>query len=265
MEYVFAVGFALVQAVTEFVPISSSGHLVLLHALFPQAIHNEALFDVVLHAGTLFATIAYFRQDIIRIARALLQQAVHHTASDDAKLGWLVLVSSVPAAAIGFFFEDIIEQVLRSPWVVVSMLVAVALAMLAVERVARQINDERRMGWRLAVGIGCAQALALVPGTSRSGATIIAGMAGGLKREAAVRFSFLMSLPIVAGATAVKVPDIAATTMPLGVLGIGFITAVGAGWFVIHYLMRYVRGHALDIFAYYRLALAAVVVLWLIA
>lgn len=264
MDFITTIIFALVQAVTEFLPISSSGHLVLLHAALPGISDNDLAFDVLLHAGTLLATILYFRSDIYRILLAVGRQAVGKGSSADARLGWLLLFASVPAAAAGFLFETMIENALRSPWVVVVMLVIVGIALLAVERLSRGTADEHAVGWRAALVIGCAQALALIPGTSRSGITIIAGIAGGLKREAAVRFSFLMSVPIISGATVKKLPDIMSGSGGLnGEALIGFVVAVAAGWIVIHYLLRYVRNHSLAAFAYYRFMLAAVVAGWL--
>lgn len=263
MEYASAILFALVQAVTEFVPVSSSGHLVLLHAGIPLATADDLAFDVLLHAGTLLATVLYFRFDIYAIIAAVARQLAGGGMDAEARLGWLVVLASIPAALAGLLFADSIAVTLRSPWVVVTMLVVVGIALLAIERFARGGGEATSVTWRSALGIGCAQALALIPGTSRSGITIIAGMAGGLRREAAVRFSFLMSVPIIFGATAKEFPAIVAggVNAPMAV---GFAVTVVAGWIVIHYLLRYVRNHSLAIFAYYRFALAAVVAVWLL-
>lgn len=267
MEYLSASLFAAIQAVTEFVPVSSSGHLVLLHAAFPAVADNELAFDVMLHGATLFATAAFFWREIGAILRALWAQVARGVPSAEARLGWLLVLGSVPAAIVGLVAEDYIERTLRSPWVVVGMLIAIAVGMLAVERRGADARaDEFAVTARAALLIGCAQALALVPGTSRSGITIIAGMALGLKREAALRFSFLLSLPIIFGATVKKLPEVVSGSGGFGgELVVAFAVAAVGGFVVIKYLLRYVRNHSLAAFAYYRLALAAVtaaVLLW---
>jgi len=265
LEHYFSIVIlSIIQGITEFVPISSSGHLVLLHNILPELKINELAFDVFLHTGTLLAVVVFFWSDLVKIfinwLRNLLKMNFRAT---EARLGWLLIISTIPAVAAGYFFEDLIEKNLRSNLVVAVMLVVVGLLFLLAEYYSKQQQVIIKLNWKNALFIGIAQAAALIPGTSRSGITIIAGMASKLKREDAVRFSFLISVPIVLGATIKKIPAISAAIFDGNLLSfsmsaiISFITA----YFVIKYLLIYLKNHSLNIFAYYRFVLATVILI----
>ncbi|MDP3970334.1 MAG: undecaprenyl-diphosphate phosphatase [bacterium] len=250
MEYIYTIILGVVQGITEFAPVSSSGHLVLLHEWFKLDLSSELVFDVALHAGTLFAIIVFFTKDII------------HYIKHSPKLLWLFVLSSIPAAIVGFFLEDIIDEKLRSVWVVVIMLVLVAIIFLVVERKARQRIVLDKIGWKQALTIGFAQMLSLIPGTSRSGITISTGMALGLSRVDATRFSFLMAIPIFLGVTGKKGIDLIQQPVSkheMFLILIGFVISFVVGMVVIRYLLVFFKRYSLRPFAWYRIVLAVVV------
>jgi len=265
MEYISVVLFSLTQAITEFVPVSSSGHLIVLHAWLPALPIDAVSFDVFLHGGTLLATVVFFRSDIVQLSRAWFTSLHRGMYDTTARLSWLLLLATIPAAFAGYFFESIIENTLRSPLIVALMLASVGVAFLVVEKTTAPRLNVESLRWPAALGIGCAQALALIPGTSRSGITIIAGMLAGLKREAALRFSFLLSVPIIMGANVKKiVPLWSGTTFSredFFVCTLGFLISFILGYFVIKYLLVFVKNNSLAVFAYYRFVLAAILLL----
>lgn len=266
MDFIIAIIFGIVQGLTEFIPVSSSGHLLLLHTLFPSfRVENAVAFDLALHVGTLCAVVAVFWREIVRLARAVVRfgdpslQEGRHTVG-------LILVATIPAGIVGVLFEEVIEQTLRSPWVVVTMLVVVALLFFWIERRTehqKNINasSERltRVRWKHALFIGFAQALALIPGTSRSGITIVAAMRAGLNRAAAARFSFLISIPIIAGAAITQLFEVAErglNTSELRLFLLGTLSSSVIGYLAIRFLLQYLSHHSLRVFAVYRIVLA---------
>lgn len=252
MEYIYTIILGLVQGITEFAPVSSSGHLVLLHELLPLNLSSELAFDVALHAGTLVAIVIFFAKDII------------HYVTKSQKVLWFLIISSIPAGIIGLLFESLIDDYLRSTWVVVVMLIIVGLWFFWVEKVAKPRLKVEDVSLNIALGIGFAQIAALIPGTSRSGITISVGMMLGLKRDEAARFSFLMVVPVLAGATLKKVYDlysIGINASEIELLAIGFFVSCMAGIMVIRYLLQFLKKYSLRPFAWYRLALALVVIL----
>ncbi len=264
MDYLVITILSIVQGITEFVPISSSGHLVILHNILPEIKINELTFDVILHLGTLLAVVVFFWSDLVKIFINWLKSLLNlKFEASEAKLGWLLIITTIPAGIIGYFFEDFIETSLRSNLVVATMLIVVGLLFLLAEKYASKNNNISKLNWKNALFIGIAQALALIPGTSRSGITIIAGMTTKLKREAALRFSFLMSVPIILGANIKKIPDVWPAILNHEILSfimsivISFVTA----YFVIKYLLIYVKNNSLNIFAYYRFVLAIIILL----
>lgn len=266
MEYFYALLFGIVQGLTEFLPISSSGHLVILHELITLDVQNELAFDVSLHLATMFAVTLFFAKDLVRYLRAFFAHLFHPDFGDiDQRMAWLLIAGSVPAGIIGLLFEETIENVFRSPIVVMVMLVAVALLFFAVERYARTHRDLSSTRFPDALIVGLAQAVALIPGTSRSGITIIAGMWRGLKRVDAARFSFLLSVPIVVaagvkqGAELIVSRDIASSE--LGIYLAAFFSAFVTGWLAIRFLLSFVQHHTLKSFAVYRILLALVLFL----
>ena len=220
-------------------------------------------FDVALHLGTLVAVISFFWRDLVRMTFAFGRSLRRRDLSDpDGRLAYLILASTVPAVLIGYFLEDFFETVVRSPWVVVFNLVLVGVLFIVGEATGRRNRRASNLTFPEAVSIGIAQAAALVPGVSRSGATITLGLFLGLRREEAARFSFLMSVPIIAGAGALQLGEVVAqgiNAYDTLLFGIGFVSSAFVGYLAIRFFIRYVANHSLRAFAYYRFVLAAVV------
>jgi undecaprenyl-diphosphatase len=264
-DYLAAAVFGVVQGLTEFLPVSSSGHLVLLHRYLAMPVADDLVFDVALHFATLLAVTWFFRRDIVRIAAAVIGGG--KGSEGEARLGWFLICATAPAAAAGAFFGDYLQDTLRSPAVVAVMLVAVGLLFLVAERAVPGEGELQDMTLPRALFVGLAQSLALVPGTSRSGITIVAGMAAGLAREAAVRFSFLLSIPIVFAATAAKAPSALAAGLEgegMALLAVAFACSLVSGLLAIRFLVRFSARRSLRVFAWYRFALAALVLLSLV-
>ena len=258
-DFVRAALLGLVQALTEFLPISSSGHLVVAAELFGDEL-NDLTFDVGLHLGTTAAVLLYFRRDWALFATSMQRDLRTHGGRVGAwrphsRLALLIALGSLPAFAVGAGFQLALEDGLREPVLVGVMLIAVGLVILVLDRAAqtRGLDD---LGARGALLIGVAQAAALVPGVSRSGATIAAARGIGLQREAAARFSFLLSAPVVVGAGVVLLGEalLGNEEVAWGPLLFGALVAAAMGLAVIRWLLAFVRGHSLAVFVWYRLA-----------
>jgi undecaprenyl-diphosphatase len=260
----------IVQGLTELLPISSSGHLILVpwSAEWTYLEENDRFnqtFDVALHLGTLVAVAAYFWGDIVRLVRAWLRTfGRRRIETPDERIAWFVVVATIPAGVVGLLGEDLIADHLGEPWQIAILLAAGALLLAWADR----FPQERAMGdlgLGHAVAMGFAQALALAPGVSRSGITITAGRLMGLDRDGAARFSFLLLLPTVLGAVVLKgVGDVLLGDLPDGWQGpflVGTLAALGSGLLAIDWLLGYVRRHTYDVFVWYRLVVAALVVL----
>lgn len=253
----------LVQGLTEFIPVSSSGHLLLLQEAF--GVTEAGLgFDVALHVGTLLALLAYFYKDIYELAIALIKP---RPMTRPARF---IAAATLPAAFFGIILQDAAETTFRSPLLVVFTLSGVAILMILAERLAAKqssLKDIKQVSLRQALFVGLAQAVALIPGVSRSGSTITAGLFAGLDRLAATRFSFLLAIPITLGAV-VKVATENETLNQIStdpdLFAIGIVTAFASGAVAIRFLLRFVAKHSLRTFAYYRLALAAVTLVVLV-
>jgi undecaprenyl-diphosphatase len=272
LELLEAILLGVVQGLTEFLPVSSSGHLLLGQYFLGMDKERFGLpFDVALHLGTLVAVIGFFWRDLLRMARAFARSLTargRNLADPNQRLAYLILASTVPAALIGYFLEDVFETAVRSPWVVVFNLVLVGILFIVAEAVGSRSRRADKLGFSEAIGIGLAQAAALVPGVSRSGATITLGLFLGLRREEAARFSFLMSAPIIAGAGCFQVAEVVSEGMASSevvMFGAGFVSSAVVGFLAIKFFMRFVAHHSLRAFAYYRFGLAAVVILLLLA
>jgi undecaprenyl-diphosphatase len=266
LEFLEAVLLGVVQGLTEFLPVSSSGHLLLGQYFLGLDQDRFGLpFDVALHLGTLVAVVSFFWRDLLRMARAFarsLSPGERNLADPDQRLAYLILASTVPAALIGFFLEGFFETAVRSPWVVVFNLVLIGVLFIVGEAVGAKTRRADKLRFVEAVGIGLAQAAALVPGVSRSGATITLGLFLGLRREEAARFSFLMSVPIIAAAGTLQLAEVAAQGMDRSqvlMFAAGFVSSAVVGYLTIRFFLRFVVHHSLRAFAYYRFALAAVV------
>lgn len=260
----------LVQAVTEFLPISSSAHLILAREVLDFQAVDGLTFDVALHMGTLLAVVVYFWGDLRALARGFLGSVARGTGPADpaGRLSWYVLAGCVPAGIVGFLFEKDIEDYFRHPAVIVVTLLLGAFLFLWVERKYRHEGDMHALTFKQVMAIGTAQSLALIPGVSRSGITIVVGMMCGLRREQAARFSFLMASPLMLAAGAKKMLDLVGepiTSSQWTVLAVGVATSAIAGWVVVRFLLDFLRRRGLDWFAYYRIALAIVITVVLLS
>lgn len=265
-EIVQAIVIGIVQGLTEFLPISSSAHLILLPRVlgWDDVLINGPEFVVMLHMGTLAALLAYFWRDVLRLLRAGWAALRERTLAGDPdrRLALVLLLSVIPAALFGLFFEDWIDSFFRDSILIVPFILVIGAAILwLAERLGTRERDLDQARLGDAAVIGVAQALALFPGISRSGITLAAGLFQGLRREAAARFAFLMGIPIIAGAGLWKTRTIVgggAGEVDLVVLAAGIIAAAVSGWLAIGFLLRYLRTHSTGVFIAYRLVAAAV-------
>lgn len=271
LELFQAILLGVVQGLTEFLPVSSSGHLLLGQYFLGLDQDRFGLsFDVALHMGTLLAVVSYFWRDLLRMALAFFRSFVHRDLTNDAdqRMAYLIIAATVPAALIGYFLEDFFEgNAVRSPWVVVFNFVLVGTLFIVGEAIGTRTRRASKLGFGEAVGIGFAQAAALVPGVSRSGGTITLGLFLGLRREEAARFSFLMSVPIIAGAGGLKVGEVISGGMSASqtlLFVVGFVTSAAVGYVTIRFLLNYLTSHSLRAFAFYRFAVAGVVTVLLL-
>lgn len=249
-------------------PVSSSGHLLLGQYFLGLDQDRFGLsFDVALHLGTLLAVVTFFWGDLLRLALAFvrsLDPRHWRFASPDRRLAYLILAATVPAAIVGYFLENFFASVVRSPWVVVCNLVIVGVLFIVAEAMGSRCRQASNMSFVGALGIGLAQAAALVPGVSRSGATMTLGLFLGLRREEAARFSFLMSVPIIAGAGVLQLGGLVSKGMDASEalpFAIGLSSSTIVGYLAIKSFIRFVADHSLRTFAYYRFGLATVVAL----
>jgi undecaprenyl-diphosphatase len=264
-----AIVLALVQAFTEFLPVSSTAHL----TLFPWLLGWQdpgLAFDVALHAGTLVAVLLYFFKDWLTLAlcgvglkypaNAPSEEVVQHK-----KLFWYMVIGTIPGGLLGALFERKIEDHFRTPYVIATSMIAIALVMWWADSKSRLTRPLVQSNVGDALTIGTAQALALCPGVSRSGITITAGLFRGFTREAATRFSFLLSTPLIAGAVVshlpklIKVHKASGLDLPLSTLLISILVSGVAGYFVIAFFLRYLQTHTLKVFVFYRLLFGIIV------
>lgn len=260
MTYPQAVILGVVQGFTEFLPISSSGHLILVPHLTGWQDQGLA-FDAAMHLGTLVALLAYFRRELHAFV----------TGDLSGRLGLLILAASIPALAAGWLFNHWIEEHLRSPAVIAAATGLWAIVMWIADRSVRVVSSPgdplERVGREQALAIGFAQALALVPGTSRSGITITTGLLGGLDRATAARFSFLLGIPVTAAAGAYKMLQILRSGLPAeaaGPLAVAVLAAFVSGWLAVWFLVGYLRRRSLAPFVLYRLVLAVFLILLMV-
>lgn len=251
---------AIVQGITEFLPVSSSGHLVLVPGIFGWTDQGLA-FDVAVHFGSLIAVIIYFRSDIAHLFGGALDIVSGRAGSDRSRLAWTIGLGTIPAAIAGLLLAGWIEANLRNPLVVVWTLAGYGILMALADRFAPRDRDIRSIGIRDGLVIGAAQALALIPGTSRSGVTITAGRLLGIRRQDAARFSFLLSTPVILLATIYKVVTLVTGDVPVpwDNLAIAAVISCLVAYFSIDFFMRFVSVIGLLPFAVYRLALAGVI------
>jgi undecaprenyl-diphosphatase len=263
MDWITSLFFGFLQGATEFLPISSSGHLVLAHRVF--GVEEVGLaFDVALHLGTLVGLVIYFRNDFLHMARSLLNRNLDEEGIFSRNLFIYICIATLPAVLAGVVFGSEAETSWRSPILVAFTLAGVGLLLLIADKKGKCSRKFTALTVKDILLIGLAQALAIVPGVSRSGITIIAGLFLGLERAAAARFSFLLSAPVILGAGIYNLPTIFRQGLEGGMLVsylTGFIMAAVSGYCFIAFLLKYVRTRSLAVFAYYRFGLAALVLL----
>ena len=261
MEYINSIIFGAIQSLTEFLPISSSGHLIIFHEVIKSELLNSITFDVILHGGTLLAVIIYFWQDVVKLVKGFFNSIFRRNLVSDSyqRLSWLIIIGTVPAASVGYYFNDLIENYFRNiSWVIIMLVVGAILFILA-EKFSKKIRSIETMTVADSVLIGLAQVLAFIPGMSRSGITIVAAMYKNFDRVTSARFSFLLSIPIILGANIRKVTQFSLSDFSWAFIFVFILGAASAaliGYFVIKYLLKFLTNHSLIPFAIYRIILA---------
>jgi undecaprenyl-diphosphatase len=263
MDKLHAIYLALLQGFTEFLPISSSAHLILLPRLLGWTDQGLA-FDVAVHVGTLVAVLVYFRVDVLLLLSAWLRSLGTRQTDADARLAWFVMLGTLPAAVFGLLLHDVVETWLRSPLVIAAATVGFGVLLGVADWRGRQQRDEHELRVMDVILIGLAQALALVPGTSRSGITMTAGLALGMTRSAAARFSFLLSIPLIMMAGGYETLKLLEQAEPVDWQAILIGSAVSAvsAWLCIHLFLKLIERIGMMPFVVYRLLLGAVL-LWM--
>ncbi len=256
MDSIQIITLALVQGLTEFLPISSSAHLILVPVLTGWE-DQGLVFDVAVHVGTLSAVMWYFRQQIGVMILAGLGSLSGKGLNTDARLAWAVIIATIPVGLVGLIFRDPIELYLRSPLVIAAATIGFGLLLWWADCYGSQRRDEQHIGWLDVLIIGLAQVLALIPGTSRSGITITAGLAMGLTRSAAAQFSFLLSIPTIMAAGGLATLDLLkhSASVQWSVLLLGFVVSAVSAYLCIHYFLKLLERIGLWPFVLYRLVL----------
>lgn len=286
MTILQAIVLGIVQGLTEFIPVSSTAHLVFaaravgLYAGLDKSLQAEQTTAsiAVIQLGTLLAVLIYFARDIVNITKAFVFDhlaLVRGRVPDDRKrisheawLGWLVIIGSIPVAVVGLLFKKQIEGTFtKNLWVIATMMVVIALLLAVAEKVGKRERDMSQLGLRDALAVGFAQVLALIPGSSRSGSTIMGGLFAGETREAAARFSFLLSIPAVAASGLLELKE-AAAKLPsdtYAALGVATVVSGIVGYFSIWFLLRFLRTHSTGVFIMYRLIVGGLILIALAA
>jgi len=269
-----AIILGIVQGLTEFLPISSSGHLIIVpwlfnwHFLLNNADLNKT-FDVALHLGTFVAVLVYFWREVITMVGAWVHSIARRSLADpEAKLAWLLLVSTIPAGILGVALESFIEDRLGKPWIIAVMMIVFAGVMYAIDHVAKLDRDLDALTWSDSILIGVAQALALCPGVSRSGVTMMTGLALRLDRESAARYSFLLSIPVVGGAAAFKAAEIAKNGLPSGTampFAVGILSAAVSGFAAIWFVLAYLKRNNFNLFVIYRVVVGVGILILIVS
>jgi undecaprenyl-diphosphatase len=269
MSWLQVIVLSLVQGLTEFLPVSSSGHLAIVSRVF-FADDAGASFTAVSQLGTELAVLVYFAKDIWRILRAWFNGVFvkAHRDNLDYRMGWYVIIGSIPICVLGLLFKDAIRTGVRNLWIVAIAMIVFSAVIAAAEYVGRQTRHAEQLTWRDGLVVGIAQCLALVPGVSRSGSTISAGLFLGLDRELAARFGFLLGIPAVLASGIFSLPDaFAPVTEGMSATGLQLLVSVVitflVGWAAISWLLRFVGSHTMYWFVGYRLVLGVVVLVLL--
>ena len=267
MTLLQAAVLGIVQGLTEFIPVSSSGHLVLVPHFLDWHFQSDQgfVFDVLVQWGTLLAVFVYYRQDLTEIGGAFIEGIARRQPFAEAKsrMGWYLILATLPTVVIGVVGKDIVEHAFASPKMTGVFLLLTAVLLVIAETAGHRSRSMDRLDWKDSLWIGCSQILALLPGVSRSGATMAGGMTRHLDRPAAARFSFLMSVPVMLGAGLLAIKDL--VTLPAAgefflPLLVGFLTAAVSGYLAIRWLIAYLSRHSLYLFAGYCTALGLAVI-----
>jgi len=252
---------ALIQGLTEFLPISSSGHLVLTPQLFGWQDQGLA-FDVAVHVGTLAAVLLYFRNDVWLMTRDWSSSLVTRQPTSNSRLAWWVIFATIPAVAFGLFINNGLEEAMRDPLLIAATTIGFAALLWWSDIKGEKVRDEYSLSFKDIMIIGVAQALALIPGTSRSGITITAALMIGLTPKAAARFSFLLSIPVILGAGLIKLKDLLESTLPVqwdAIIG-GAVLSFISAYIVIALFLKWINQIGMAPFALYRFALGALLI-----
>ena len=261
MDYFTAIVLGLVQGLTEFLPVSSSAHVSIVGQLMGQE-DPGAAFTAITQLGTEAAVVIYFWRDITTIIRKWCLSLAGKVATDDpdVRMGWLVIIGTIPIGLLGVLFQDQIETTLRSLWITATMLLVFAFVIMAAERVGTQRRELTDLTWRHGIGYGLFQALALIPGVSRSGGTFAGGLFMGYTRKAAARYSFLLAIPAVIASGGLQVVKIAGGEgtgeTGWGPIIIATVIAFAVGYAVIAWFMKFIETHTFTPFMIYRILLA---------
>ena len=263
-DFIRATCLALIQGLTEFLPISSSAHLIFPSGVFGWEDQGLA-FDVAVHFGTLSAVILYFNQDIQRILGAWFVHVATRQSSDDARLGWMIILATAPLIVAGLLLKDIADTYFRSTSVIASTTIIFALLLWFADKASKTGKDLTKLGWRSYLIIGLAQMLALIPGTSRSGVTMTAGLFCQLSRQDSARLSFLLSIPAISGAALLLLLDLLQeNSVNWAELIYALLVSAIVAYLCIHYFLKLVTGLGFMPFVIYRLLLGAVLFIFFV-
>lgn len=259
MSLLEALILGVVQGITEFLPISSSGHLVLAEGWLGLEVEELADFDIVVHLGTLLAILVYFRADILSLLKTFFR---FDFKSEEGRLIGRLLIGTLPIVIVGFLWGDLIMQIFRNQLYVGILMLLVACYFLFAENFAAKRKRVENMKWWQGLLVGCAQCLALLPGVSRSGSTIATAMIMGLDRVKAARFSFLLGSIAITGAGVLLGADVVENgfTLDVLVLGAGFLASIVSSYLAVSFLMKFLKNNKLNVFAYYLFAIGAVAI-----
>ncbi|MDH5190647.1 MAG: undecaprenyl-diphosphate phosphatase [Gammaproteobacteria bacterium] len=262
MELLEIIILGLIQGLTEFLPISSSAHLILVPVVTGWPDQGLA-FDVAVHIGTLMAVVFYFRKDIRQISKEWACSLVTRKSTPMSRLGWGVLFGTIPVGLAGLFVNNFVGDELRSPHVIAIASIAFGLLLWVTDKLAVHKYETHQMGWKDVLFIGCAQALALIPGTSRSGITITAGLFMGLTRQAAARFSFLLSIPVIVLAGGLKMKELieVGNGVQWDAIILGTLISGVSAWLCIHYFLKLLDKIGMGPFVLYRIVLGVVLLI----
>lgn len=261
-DVIRATVLALIQGLTEFLPVSSSAHLILPSELLGW--EDQGLnFDMALHLGSLIAVLVYFRKDLLDVAAAMLKQVVHHQPSTESKLGWFIVLATIPVMISGLLLEDLIETKMRSINVIIVTTLFYGVLLGLADRYGRQTRGMEDLTWKTALMIGLAQMMSIIPGTSRSGVTMTAALFCNLRREVAARFSFLLSIPTIGGAALLKFIELLeAPSINWHELGYAMAVSALTAYLCIHYFLKLIARISFMPFVIYRLVLGVVLLVF---